>query len=191
MGARYRRDSPNGDVWRVRPPAELFWRRHLVSLSGLEPFIVPPADGTPLWYRGTLMTIKAGAENTGGALTVIEHALPAGFAAPPHIHHAEDEPWYVLEGHIRFFCQDKAFDAEPGTFIFLPRDIAHSFRVDTSSPARMLLVGVPAGIEHYFTEAGEPAAERALPPPAGPADMDRLRPIARKYGLDLLGGPIP
>ena len=159
-------------------------------MSGLEPFIVHPDHGTPLWYRGTLMTVKAGADTTGGALTIIEHTLPAGFAAPPHVHHAEDEPWYVLEGRVRFFCLDQAFDAEPGAFVFLPRDIAHSFRVDESAPARMLLTGVPAGIERFFAEAGEPAAERRLPGPAGPPD-DRLRTIARRYGVEILGGPTP
>ena len=159
-------------------------------MSGLEPYIVPPGEGTPVWYRGTLMTVKAGADTTGGALTVIEHALPAGFAAPPHVHHAEDEPWYVLEGRVRFFCQGQAFDAESGAFVFLPRNIAHSFRVDESAAARMLLIGVPAGIERYFAEAGEPALERKLPPPAGPPD-DRLRTLARKYGVEILGGPTP
>jgi mannose-6-phosphate isomerase-like protein (cupin superfamily) len=160
-------------------------------VSGLEPFIVPPGEGTPIWYRGTLMTVKAGAEATGGALTIIEHTLPAGFAAPPHVHHAEDEPWYVLEGHVRFFCQDQTFDAEPGTFIFLPKDLAHSFRVDASASARMLLIGIPAGIEQYFAEAGEPALERTLPPAAGPADIERLRALARHYELEILGGPTP
>ena len=160
-------------------------------MSELAPFIVPAGEGTPLWYRGTLMTVKAKADTTGGTITVIEHAMPAGFAAPPHTHHAEDEPWYVLEGHVRFFCQDQAFDAEPGAFIFLPKDVTHSFRVDESAPARMLLMGVPGGIERYFAEAGEPAVERTLPPPPGPPDMDRLRPLARRYGIELLGGPTP
>jgi len=137
------------------------------------------------------MTIKAGADATGGALTVMEQALPAGFAAPPHVHHGEDEPWYVLEGHVRFFCLHQTFDAEPGAFIFLPKDLTHSFRVDKSGPARLLLIGVPGGIEHYFTEGGEPAPERTLPPPAGPGDLDRVRALARKYEIEILGGPTP
>lgn len=160
-------------------------------MAELGPFIVRPDEGTPIWYRGTLMTVKAGADTTGGTLTVIEHTLPAGFAAPPHVHHAEDEPWYVLEGRVRFFCQDQAFDAEPGAFIFLPKDVAHSFRVDQSGPARMLLVGVPAGIERYFTAAGEPAPERTLPPPPGPVDLEWLKALAHTYGVEILGGPTP
>ena len=100
----------------------------------LGPFTVAPGDGTAIWYRGTLMSVKAGTDSTNGALTIIEHAMPAGFAAPPHVHHKDDEPWYVLEGHVRFFCRDEAFDAEPGTFVFLPKDITHSFRVDESAP---------------------------------------------------------
>jgi mannose-6-phosphate isomerase-like protein (cupin superfamily) len=159
-----------------------------VSVPG--PFTVAPAEGTPIWYRGTLMTVKAGTDTTGGALTIIEHTMPAGFAAPPHVHHADDEPWYVLEGHVRFFCQDQTFDAEPGTFVFLPRDVVHSFRVAEAAGARMLLVSVPAGIERFFAEAGEPATERKLPPPAGPPDP-RTKAIASKYGIDILGGPTP
>jgi mannose-6-phosphate isomerase-like protein (cupin superfamily) len=155
-----------------------------------QPFAVGPGEGTPIWYRGTLMTFKAGADTTGGALTVIEHTMPARFAAPPHVHHAEDEPWYVLEGRVRFFCQDQTFDAEPGTFVFLPRDVVHSFRVDESGPARMLLTGVPAGIERFFAEAGQPASERTLPPPAGGPD-ESLKAIARKYGVEILDGPTP
>ena len=97
----------------------------------------------------------------------------------------------MLEGRVRFFCQDEAFDAEPGAFIFLPRDIVHSFRVDEAAPARMLLMGVPAGVERFFASAGEPAAERTIPPPPGPAELDRVRALAREYGIDILGGPTP
>jgi len=137
------------------------------------------------------MTIKAGVDATAGTLTVMEQAMPAGFAAPPHVHHAEDEPWYVLEGRVRFFCQDEAFDAEPGSFVFLPKDIVHSFRVDESAPARMLLLGVPGGVERFFATAGEPAPERKIPPPPGTAELDRVRALAREYGIDILGGPTP
>ena len=160
-------------------------------MAELEPYLVPPGAGTPIWYRDTLMTVKAGADTTRGALTIIEHTLPAGFAAPPHVHHAEDEPWYVLEGQVRFFCQGQVLEAEPGAFLFLPKDIAHSFRVDASAPARLLLIGVPAGIEHFFTAAGEPAATRTLPPSIRPSDPDRIKALAREYGIEILGGPTP
>jgi quercetin dioxygenase-like cupin family protein len=137
------------------------------------------------------MTIKAGADATGGTLTVMEQVMPPGFAAPPHVHHAEDEPWYVLEGRVRFFCQDQVFEAEPGAFVFLPKDIVHSFRVDESAAARMLLMGVPGGVERFFAAAGEPALERTIPPAPGPAELDRVRSLARDYGIDILGGPTP
>lgn len=160
-------------------------------MSGVAPFLVPPQGGEALWYRGTLMTVKVPSERTGGALTVIEHALPAGFGAPLHVHHSEDEPWYVLEGRVRFFCQEQTFEAEPGSLIFLPRDVPHSFRVDEAGPARMLLVGIPGGIEGFFTELGDPAPERVFPPPPGPPDMEQLRSVGRKYGLEFPVGPTP
>ena len=96
-----------------------------------------------------------------------------------------------MRGQVRFFCADQELLAEPGAFIFLPKDMTHSFRVDSAGPARMLLVSVPGGIEGYFTEAGEPAAERSFPPPPGPPDMDRLKTIGRKYGIEFPGGKTP
>ena len=97
----------------------------------------------------------------------------------------------MLEGRVRFFCRDQAFDAEPGTFVFLPKDIVHSFRVDESGAARMLLMGVPGGVERFFVAAGEAAQERTIPPAPGPTELDRVRALARDFGIDILGGPTP
>ena len=82
------------------------------------PYALAPCDGEAIWYRGTLMTVKAAKEQTGGALTVIEHAFPPGFAAPLHVHHRDEEPWYVLAGRVSFACGDLQFEATPGAFIF-------------------------------------------------------------------------
>lgn len=151
-----------------------------------QPFALTPGDGQAIWYRGSLMTVKLGAEQTGGAFTLIEHAMPAGFAAPPHLHRHDDEPWYVLDGEVTFQCGDLAFRATPGAFIYLPKGIRHQFRVEGDQPARMLLMSYPGGIEHYFAELGEPARARELPPPpTSPPDWARLRAAADRYGIDL------
>jgi quercetin dioxygenase-like cupin family protein len=126
-----------------------------------EPYALTPGEGQAIWYRGTLMTVETGAEQTGGALTLIENMLPAGHAAPPHVHHRDDEPWYGLEGELTFSCGELAFLATPGAFIFLTKAIPHPSKVENSTPA-MLLLSYPAGLEKYFEELGEPAHERVL-----------------------------
>src|SRR5215210_4405149 len=117
-----------------------------------EPYVLPPGEGEAIWYRGSLMTVKTGAGQTGGSFTLIEHAMPAGFQAPPHTHQRDDEPWYVLDGEVTFRRGDLTYRATTGAFVFLPKGIQHTFKVEGDLPARMLLMSYPAGIEHFFAE---------------------------------------
>jgi len=149
-----------------------------------EPYALGPGEGEAIWYRGTLMTVKAGAEQTGGRLTLIEHAFPPGFAAPLHVHHREEEPWYVLEGHVQFGCGELEYEAAPGAFMFLPRDVPHRFRILGDAGARMLLLSLPGGLEGMFAELGQPAPAAVLPPPPGPPDHERMRAVAARYGVE-------
>jgi mannose-6-phosphate isomerase-like protein (cupin superfamily) len=157
--------------------------------SGDRPYALAPGEGHAIWYRGTLMVVKAASEQTGGAITVIEHSFPAAFAAPLHLHHRDVEPWYVLEGMVSFTCGDLTFEATPGAFVYLPRDVPHSFRVGATQPAKMLLLSIPAGLEGMFQELGEVAKAPILPPPPGPPDPERMRSVASKYGVEILGPP--
>ena len=91
---------------------------------------------------------------------------------------------------MTFSCGELTFLATPGAFVFLPKGIPHAFKVEGSTPAKMLL-SYPAGLEKYFEELGEPAQERVLPPPPGPPDLAKLRAVASKYGLEILGPPAP
>ncbi len=126
-----------------------------------EPYALAPGEGTASWYRGTLMTVKSGAEQTGGALPLIENTLPAGYAPPPHVHHRADEPWYVRAQEVTFACGALTFLATPGAFVFLPKGTSHALQVEGATPA-MLPLTYPAGLEKYFEELGEPAHERVL-----------------------------
>ena len=154
------------------------------------PYGLAPADGRALWFLGTLMTVKAGGKETDGSFTLIEQLLPPGFAPPPHIHHSDDEAFYVLDGCLRVSCGDQTWTSGAGSFVFLPRDIAHWFTVDSSGPARLLQLTVPAGFEAFAEEVGEPAPEPVLPLPATP-NLEKLVAAARKYGYEILTTPAP
>jgi len=145
--------------------------------------------GQSIWFLGTLMTLKATAEQTGGALGLIEQVLPPGFAPPIHIHRNEDEAFYLLEGEASFTCGDKTYSARPGSYIFFPRGIPHWFLIAATGQARLLQFTWPGGLERFFVEVGEPARELALPP-AGQGDIGKLLSIAPRYGLEILG-PAP
>jgi quercetin dioxygenase-like cupin family protein len=144
-------------------------------------------EGQAIWFLDTLTLVKATGEKTGGTFGLIEQILPAGSGSPYHMHHNEDEIFYIIQGEVAFISGDRVFKAAAGSFVFLPRNIAHGFRTDT--PTRLLLQTIPAGFEQFVIEMSEPAKELALPP-AGPPDMEKLMKLAAKYNLDILG-PLP
>jgi len=143
-----------------------------------------------VWFLGTLAIFKATAESTRGAFGLIDSVIPAGFQSPYHVHHAEDESFYVTEGEVTFICDGKKLQVGPGAFVFGPRDIPHGFRVEGTAPARMLFLTSPGGgFERFILEMGEPATSATLPPPSLP-DMQKLMMLAAKYKIDILG-PLP
>lgn len=156
--------------------------------TAAEAYALSRDQGTAIWFLGTLMTLKATGEQTRGAFGMIEQVLPPGFSPPLHVHHSEDEAFYLLAGEASFTCGDQTLKARPGSFIFFPRDIPHWFRIEGTEPARLLQFNFPAGLEYFFLEVGEPALALTLPP-AGPPDLEKLISTAAKYNLEILGPP--
>jgi glyoxylate utilization-related uncharacterized protein len=105
------------------------------------------------------------------------------------VHHNEDEAFYVYEGEITVYVGGEKSKAEPGTWVYGPREVPHGFRIEGASPARFLLLYTPAGFEQYFVEVGEPAKGLTLPPEE-PPNMERLMSVSPKYHIEILG-PLP
>jgi len=153
---------------------------------------VGAADGDAYWFLGTLMIIKATGEDTGGAFSLLEQLAPPGFGPPLHIHHREDEPFWVLEGRVRFRCGDREFVMEGGGYVFLPKGIPHAFRIEGSTPARLMQMTLPPGFERIVQEIGVPAPARSLPPSGANAPdlIERLIALGRKYHISVVGPPL-
>jgi mannose-6-phosphate isomerase-like protein (cupin superfamily) len=137
-------------------------------------------DGHGIWFLGSLMTVKAGYDQSRGAFTLIEQLSPPGFAAPAHVHDEEEEAFYVLEGHLQVTCGDRTWTVGQGGFVFLPRGIPHAFSVTGDGSAKLLQITSPAGFEAFAAEAGEPAPSATLPPPGAP-DIPKLLAAMGKY----------
>jgi quercetin dioxygenase-like cupin family protein len=150
-------------------------------------------EGASYWFLGTLITLKASAQTTNGAFSLIEQVAPVGFAPPRHVHHAEDEAFYILDGELTFFLDEQTLQAPTGTYVYLPRGVPHSFRVGGTAPARLLQWTYPAGLEQFFVESGVPTNDLIVPPPA-PAEVvqeaiRQLLALAPNYKLEILGPP--
>jgi mannose-6-phosphate isomerase-like protein (cupin superfamily) len=63
--------------------------------------------------------------------------------APLHVHYADDEAWYVLEGVLRFRLGDEDLEASAGTAVLAPRGLPHAYGNARDEPARYLLVMTP------------------------------------------------
>jgi mannose-6-phosphate isomerase-like protein (cupin superfamily) len=148
-----------------------------------------PGEGDALWFLRNRMSVKATADTTGGAFGLVESLMPPGFSPPLHVHHREDESFYVLEGELTMQCGDERFRATVGSFVFLPRDVPHTFVVEGDRPARMLTLLTPGGGEGFFIEGGKAAEGEGLPP-AAPPDIDALKRTGVRFGADIIGPPI-
>lgn len=153
------------------------------------PYALHPEQGESLWFFGGLLTVKASGEQTGGSCALAEETRASGLPTPLHRQPNEDETFFVLEGELLVHIEGEEHSAGPGSMVFVPRGARHAFTV-TSPTARFLILNTPAGHERFFREAGEPAPERRLPPPAdAPPDMARLSQIAARHGFEILGPP--
>jgi quercetin dioxygenase-like cupin family protein len=185
---RERRDTLSSTEDQARTGATLDAQEDAASRT----FAYEPGEGEALWWIGMLATIKATAEQTGGQYTLVEILAPDGFASPLHVHHFEDESFWILEGEMTFYVGDQTIKAQPGSFLLGPKEIPHAFTVD-SGPARLLFVLSPAGFENLIREMGEPARELSIPPqpeaPPDEAEMQRMAAIAARHGNEILGPP--
>lgn len=146
------------------------------------------ASATVIDFFGALITPKATAATTDGVLDVAEQIVPAGFATPLHVHHREDECFYILEGVIAFRLGAETFVAQPGAFVRLPRDIPHAFRIRGETPAHMLVLGLPSGLVAFYAQVGAPANPGATAV-LRPVDVPRLVQVGASYGIEVLGPP--
>jgi quercetin dioxygenase-like cupin family protein len=138
-----------------------------------------------IWTFNMLMDVKATADETDGALTVIDSWVTPAANPPMHVHHTEDEAFFVLEGEVEFFLDGhEARVAGPGEFVFGPRGVPHRFEVRTPE-ARMLVLGTPGGAERFFRAMGEPATTRSLPVPQAP-DVERVVAVAAAHEIEIL-----
>ncbi|MBA2357299.1 MAG: quercetin 2,3-dioxygenase, partial [Actinobacteria bacterium] len=132
------------------------------QVKTLEPRAVRRNEGEARWWLGALAEIKATAADTGGLMTIIEVTEPPGSEAPLHVHHRDDEGFWVLEGDVTFEVGDTTIEATAGDYVFGPRDIPHRFTVGEEG-CRMLFILVPGGIEDVVRATSEPAPSRTLP----------------------------
>jgi mannose-6-phosphate isomerase-like protein (cupin superfamily) len=157
-------------------------------MPGRGPVLVRAGEGRSVWSLGGRFTVKLDGIASAGRFSIVE-ALALRTTEPPlHIHHREDEAWYILDGRMTFHVADQSLAATRGDFVIAPMGLPHTFTVDVE-PSRVLVFAAPSGFEQFALELGEsatsdlPPADLAVPEPA------ILAPVAERYGIEVVGPP--
>lgn len=164
------------------------FRQEKTITQEIAPFVRSEDGGKAIWFLGALATIKVDGSQTGSAYELQEQIVVPGREPPPHIHHEQDEAFYILEGDMTIMCGDRTWSVTAGSFVFLPKGIKHAFKIEGSTPARMLIITSPAGpsgFASFVQEMGEPATKRMLPPEM-PPNMEKLLALSKKHNIELL-----
>lgn len=133
-----------------------------------------------------LTTCKVTSEDSGGACSIFELGAPPRFGPPQHVHHREDEWYYVLTGDFLFEVGGQQYSLTTGASIWLPRDIPHCWANSGTTNGKVILLCEPGGFEKFFEEASQ------MPPLTSqdPTDLQKLHALHAKYGMELLGPPL-
>jgi quercetin dioxygenase-like cupin family protein len=142
------------------------------------------------WYGNSLWEFLVPADATDGKLSVFQATMPEGFSPPRHIHTREDEVFLVLEGGAWFDIDGARQLAGPGTSVYMPRGVPHTFRVK-SPVARMLGIMTPGAFEQLFRNLSVHAEKRTLPKPGTvPFDVPTVMAEQIRLGTQVVGPPM-
>ena len=150
----------------------------------LKPISVAAGEGEARWWFDCLAVIKATSADTGGLMSIVEVTEPPRAEGPWHVHHREDEAFWILEGDATIEIADTKIHARAGDYAFGPRDIPHRYTVGDSG-CRMLFICTPGGFEGLVRDMSEPAP--TLPPAGREPDWAKVAAVAEAYGCELLG----
>jgi quercetin dioxygenase-like cupin family protein len=159
-------------------------------------FLVEPQGGAVVMQGPVGVITKIPGSSTGRVISVVEHPVAPRILVPPHVHQDHDEWSYILEGRIGARVGDDEFTAVAGSYILKPRRIPHVFWNPDDSPARILEIITPAGLEEMFAEFGALGARGELTPETmGEAagrygstmSMEWVPELVERYGLTLMG----
>ncbi len=121
-------------------------------------------------------------QDCGGALFIMEHTNRKKGGPPRHLHHNEDEWFYVIEGDYIIEIASDRFQLKAGDSILAPREVPHTWAFVGDSPGRMVIAFTPANkMEAFFRDNAKRGKATEYVSDAQ---------VYRSYGLELLGPPL-
>jgi quercetin dioxygenase-like cupin family protein len=149
------------------------------------PITVGPQGGEILSVVGDNYRVLVSGKQTNGAFSTIDMLVPSQSGPGPHSHTNFYESFYIVDGEVEVHSEAGSYTAKKGAFVVIPEGgVVHYFKNVSDKMAHLLCTVVPAGLEEFFEEIGQPvAAGEFLPaPPMDPESVKKLQAIAKKHG---------
>lgn len=139
---------------------------------------------TTLWFTDTRARVLV-SEATN---SVVEAEARSGNMPPLHVHHNDDETFYVLDGEVSLITADGEVRLGPGEAAFARRGVPHCYRVE-SETARWIVSTTDGGFASFIEAASVPAENDGFAPAELMPTPERLGALAAERGIELLGPP--
>lgn len=145
--------------------------------------------GEPLWFLHNLSRILVDGEESEGRFSLVEMTGAPGDMPPLHVHHEEDETFYVIDGELELrIARRKPIRVVRGAAGFAPRGVPHAYRVTSLDAARWLVACTGRSFAGLVRDASVPATTATLP--VDPKfDPEEIAVIAARNGIEILGPP--
>jgi mannose-6-phosphate isomerase-like protein (cupin superfamily) len=141
-------------------------------VDGLSAYALDPDAGERLVFGEITILVRASAEDTGGAFSLVEEVPPLA-DTPLHVHARDDELFYVLDGEHMFQVGDEEYRVGPGGVVFAPRGIPHAQRRTVPGAGRLLVLTTPGGLDGFFRELAAAHSAGTLGPDAYASASER------------------
>jgi quercetin dioxygenase-like cupin family protein len=146
-----------------------------------------------LWFLDTEVTVRVSEAEGGDRVSVLDHCAPYGDSPPLHRHIDEDEIFHILSGTLRFVVDGKELTAAAGDILRAPKNIPHTYRVESREGARWLTVTARQQFEKFVRALGRQPTRAGLPDSSGPPSPEQVQALAaeaRRHGIEILGPPL-
>ena len=133
-------------------------------------------------HQAWLTPCKLTSEDSAGALSAFELNVRPRTGTVRHVHHREDEWFYVLSGEFIFEAGSDKYELGIGGSIWLPRGIPHLLANAGEAAGKLIGICQPGGFEKFLDELGNT--------PEGQMNESRMKEVMERYGMEYLGPPL-
>ncbi|HTS43021.1 MAG TPA: cupin domain-containing protein [Puia sp.] len=138
-----------------------------------------------LLIMGGKFDCKISSKDSDGALCVYDTFRQEKGGPALHLHHEQDEWFYVIRGEFIVKVAGDEFKLSAGDSAFAPRKIPHAFAKTSEGEAQMLVLFQPAGtMEDFFKQMSKLGSNI-------PKDQEtKLRELLTTHGMEMVGPPL-